>query len=129
MSIEWATEIFYKRHQDKSVRYLTLKYHHCSEILLIRFIKTPLWFLIEAEYNELKGLIYFENLPKTVCIDNQNFQLLCATVGSMNIFAHFKSYFTLDNICFMINDIGQTTIEVVPGEEPVTYCFYFNNKV
>ena len=113
VSIEWATEIFFKRHQDNSVRYLTLKCHHCSEILLIRFTFTPPWLLIETEYNESKGLICFEYLPKIVCIDNQNLQLLCATVGSMNSFAHFKSYFTLDNRCFMINDIGPTIVEVV----------------
>ena len=43
VSIEWATEIFLKRHQEKSVRYLTLKCHHCSEILFIRFTLTPPW--------------------------------------------------------------------------------------
>ena len=111
-----------------SVRYLTLKCQHCTEILFIRFTLTPPWLLIAAEYKESKGHIYFENLPKIFCIDNQNFQLLYATVGSMNSYAHFKSYYTLDNRCFMINDIGPTIVEVVPGEEPVSFCFYFNNK-
>ena len=54
---------------------------------------------------EEKRTNFFEELPKIVCLDNQNLKLLCATVGSMSHFSHFRSYFLLEKNYFIVNDI------------------------
>ena len=49
--IDWASEIFFEKHPDKSVRYLNVQCNECEQFLLVRFTLKPLWLLIEAKYN------------------------------------------------------------------------------
>lgn len=105
---------------------------NCLSDLSIRFINNPSFILIQPLYNfNDSNYMYFDNIPKTLNLDNREFYLLCCTThknSSKNSIKtdHFCAIYEIENRKFYIDDLNTPSFtENIPNIHKISTCFYY----
>ena len=94
----------------------------CSNPIFGKFKTNPFCLFIQ-----LHDKINFMELPSTITIDNQVFNLLCFTFSSNNKnVSHFKSMFYLQKSFYEVDDLNSSKLLKNLDQDPlISYCYYY----
>ena len=136
IAVEHGKDFFFKPDlQGQAILSILTACHNCGLVLSIRFIKTPPYLLIQPLYRHINSdleKMFFDNIPKTIKLDNAEFHLLCCTThkGSKSkstiITDHYCTIYELEKRRFYIDDlITPEYTEHIPNIHKVATCFYY----
>lgn len=105
-----------------------------SKLSCLKFFKKPIFLFVQTLYPlnpSLNDYISFNEIPKTLFLDNNEYKLICTTLhfssSSLNS-DHFCAIFNLNNKQFFIDNlITPAYEETIPDEQKITTCFYCLN--
>jgi len=126
VAVKTKVDLYFSREQNNKFVLTTLdNCSNCGANLLMRFLQTPPWLIIQIGSDDL---ICFDEFSKKLNLDSREYTHLCSTIVSPNIKNHFCAIFEIEGRSFLIDDLNSQYSENIPNVHKVSTCFYFLSK-